>query len=116
MKCKECESALTNPRALYCNDKCRMAFKRRMSPEQVHKDLPEQNMSPEQVENTTRTGLDGVMFDELYRRVCAYPGVEWKTSPEYKEIMHRLHTLTAGQLELEGQWIPCWKYKQEAAA
>ena len=94
-----------NPRALYCNDKCRMQYNRKR-PEQ---DSPEQN-EPEQV---TRTDLSGVMFDDLYRRVGSYQGLDWKTSDEYKEIM--LHTLTVEQLELEGQFVPCWKYKQEAA-
>jgi len=79
--------------------------------QQPEQDSPEQN-EPEQV---TRTDLSGVMFDDLYRRVGSYQGLDWKTSDEYKEIMHRLHTLTVEQLELEGQFVPCWKYKQEAA-
>ena len=59
--------------------------------------------------------LKHVMYDDLYRRVCLYKGLDWKVSPEYKEIMHRLHTLTVEQLELEGQFVPGWKYSEEAA-
>ncbi len=39
---------------------------------------------------------------------------DWKQSPEYKEVMRRLHTRTVEQLEAEGQFVPCWKYREVA--
>lgn len=39
---------------------------------------------------------------------------DWKRTPEYKEVMRRLNTFTAAELEQQGQFIPCWK-QQEAA-
>ncbi len=114
MECKQCGIELNNPRALYCGDKCRMQYKRRR-PEQIdpNRSQPEheQIKSPEQVDNP----LGGVLYDDLYRAVCCYPGVTWKQSPEYAEIMYRLHNLTVEELESEGQFVPCWKYAEEAA-
>lgn len=109
MKCKQCDNECSG-RGQYCCESCKTVYnrnKRNRKPEQIATGTsePEQGTHP----------LDDVLFDDLYRKVCSYPGLAWKTSLEYKEIMHRLHTLTAEQLELEGQWVPCWKYKQEAA-
>lgn len=110
MKCKQCGKEVAG-RSQYCSESCKTVYNRNK-----RKAKPEQTVTGTVPEQETGTGLDGVMFDELYRRVRAYPGLDWKTSPEYREIMHRLHTLTVEQLELEGQFVPCWKYKREEAA
>lgn len=108
MKCKHysCTNE-TVGRSQYCCASCKTLYNRNKAT--VTKSVTVQTV-------TQVRPLDKVMFDVLYRRVCAYPGLEWKRSPEYDEIMHRLRTLTVEQLELEGQFVPCWKYKQEAAA
>lgn len=53
MKCLQCQKVeLTNPRAHYCGDKCRMAYKRSLpeqSPEQIQPEQPEhEQKEPEQ--------------------------------------------------------------------
>ncbi len=100
MKCKQCGIQEAVGWSQYCSESCKTVYNRN-----------KRNKKPEQ----TRP-LDGVVYDDLYRAVCCYPSVSWKQSPEYKEIMHRLHTMTVEQLELEGQFVPCWKYQQEAVA
>lgn len=60
---------------------------------------------PDPVDITTLTAT------ELQIRMKRYKGLDWLNSPEHKEVMHRLHTRTVA--ELESQFVPCWKYKQQ---
>ena len=39
---------------------------------------------------------------------------DWKTSPEYIEVMRRLHTFSVAELEEQGQFIPVGKYREAA--
>ena len=104
--CKQCGKPVTG-RSRYCCDSCKTVYnrnKRNKKPEQIITGTPKPEQRP----------LNDVLYGDLYRRLCSYPGMSWKPSLEYAEIMYRLYTLTVDQLELEGQFVPCWKY-QEAA-
>jgi len=60
-KCKWCQADLSNPRAKFCSDKCRMNYKRHgVQPEQPEQADPNKTAQPEQnpPEQTTRTGID----------------------------------------------------------
>ena len=46
---------------------------------------------------------------QLQQAIRAYPSDQWIDSPEHKELMRRLHTLSVDQLEAEGYYVPAWK-------
>ncbi len=46
---------------------------------------------------------------ELEQKIRAYPNDRWVNSPEHKELMRRLNTMTIKELESEGYHIPAWK-------
>ncbi len=52
----------------------------------------------------------------LNTAIRAYPHAAWVNSPEHKELMHRLHTMTVAELEAEGYFVPCWKHATEPTA
>lgn len=47
----------------------------------------------------------------IQAKIDSYPGDSWKGSPEYKELMRRLHKYSIDRLESEGYAIPAWKAK-----
>lgn len=66
-------------------------------------------VKPDPVDITTLTAI------ELQIRMKRYRGLDWPNSPEHKEVMHRLHIRTVAELESQGQFVPCWKYREAAA-
>lgn len=46
---------------------------------------------------------------QLYSAINGYKADTWVNSPEHKELMHRLNSMTVEQLKDEGYWIPTWK-------
>ena len=51
---------------------------------------------------------------EITNAISHYPQDTWKDSPEFAELMRRLHARTVVELKAEGYWIPAWKYQQAA--
>ena len=45
----------------------------------------------------------------LSRAVSGYHGLDWISSPEYAEVIYRLLTLSADELEEQGQSVPGWR-------
>ena len=48
-------------------------------------------------------------IDELYFRIGRYPTDTWAQSPEYKELIRRLKTMSVKQLKEQKCNIPLWK-------
>jgi len=46
---------------------------------------------------------------ELYQAIRSYPHDQWINSPEHKELLRRLHTMSIDELETEGYWTPAGK-------
>ena len=118
MNCLNCNKELDNPRAKFCSDKCRMAYKRRtkqpeQQPEQIDPNKPKR---PEQITRTKRPEqikpeqkLKNYTAQDLYLSIDTYPADTWKDSPEFKELMRRLKTLSVKKLEEQSFSIPAWK-------
>ncbi|HDZ86526.1 MAG TPA: hypothetical protein ENH57_02415 [Actinobacteria bacterium] len=60
------------------------------------------------VKTGTKPAKDMPRF-ELDQAIRAYPNDQWINSPEHKELMRRLHSMTIEQLEAEGYYVPGWK-------
>ena len=93
MKCKQCNQEYEPKRATsqFCGSKCRLAFHR----------------SNSETVNETLTGL--VTRADLYESIGNYPQDTWVNSPEHRELMGRLRSMSIEELEQGGYWIPCWK-------
>lgn len=118
-KWMECSNELTGRQKEFCSDKCRMAHKRHTvlaaeaaeviakveQDTKVEQPKPEQT-KPEQAKSNTVESLSRV---ELQQAIRAYPNDQWINSPEHKELMSRLHSMTIEELEADGYWIPAWK-------
>lgn len=135
MKCKQCNNNVTGKKQ-FCNDACRMAFKRKANnpntqPEQI-RPQPEQKSKPnKQTEQKTgnltpqlMAGLAGgvavptnqpnaatatMTARQINNKVSIYPGIEWKHSPEYAELIYRLLTWSKQKLREQGHAVPAWK-------
>ncbi len=46
---------------------------------------------------------------ELHQAIKAYPHDQWVNSPEHKELLRRIESMTAEQLENEGYYVPVGK-------
>ena len=102
---------MTNPRAKYCSDKCRMSFKRQVDPNKPEQIDP--NKSPEQPEqsnpNKQPEQIKKLSAEELYNKIGHYPNDTWKDSQEYRELKRRLNTMTIKDLRDSGHWMPNWR-------
>lgn len=126
MNCLNCKEELTNPRAKYCSDKCRMAYVRaNKEGEQVTRtpEQPTRTEEPEQVPEKTVRPLDlpdgthlspvdvkKLSKDDLYDAIDFYQNDEWVLSPEFVELKRRLNKWDYKKLEEEGYKIPAWLY------
>ena len=59
-------------------------------------------------------GCTGLTANQLYAAIRSYPQDTWKDSPEFKELMRRLHKMSIDQLESGGYRIPAWRYERVA--
>ncbi len=46
---------------------------------------------------------------QIEQAIRAYPHDQWVNSPEHKELLRRLHSMTIEQLEEQGYHVPAWK-------
>ena len=46
---------------------------------------------------------------EINSKVSLYPGIDWKHSPEYAELIYRLLTWSKAKLRDAGHAVPAWK-------
>ena len=46
---------------------------------------------------------------QIEQAIRAYPHDQWVNSPEHKELLRRLHSMTIAELEAEGYHVPAWK-------
>jgi len=96
MKCLNCEKQLSNPRAKYCSDKCRMAYRRRTrtkAPEQIDPNKPKRpehlpgQKQPEHssykiVADKKVYGRQEVIYEHEKDGVANSEGGKWTTRPE----------------------------------
>ena len=123
MKCIHCDKEFKSKRATakYCSDKCRVTAGRLSvtnKPLSVTKEpvsvtdvtVKEVSVTKDRTlkiaeESTVRK----LSRQKLYTTIDSYPHDTWITSPEYKELLRRLETMSIEQLEEEGYSIPVWK-------
>lgn len=139
MECKQCgndvEQVQGKRRREYCNDACRMAFKRAQAKANTEQAISEQITKSEQVEVISEQRSDWQkQLDNLpsgaVRPACKQEPLEvdsdnmhededwdgrWQSSVGYMEKIWRLIHYTVAELTEDGQWIPTWKYAKEAA-
>ncbi len=107
--CKHCRVMAVTGEQVYCSDKCRQAaYRNRRETPAVTK--------PESVtaKPNSDTQLGQLSRKQLKAAIDSYPEDTWKDSPEYRELIHRLHTKSIDELEAEGYWIPAWKANAQA--
>ncbi len=46
---------------------------------------------------------------QLEQAIRAYPHDQWVNSPEHKELIRRLRSMSVAELEAEGYHVPAWK-------
>ena len=140
-RCKNlCGKELAGRRKDFCSDKCRKAYSRksdklgRSNPDKSKVGQKSDTNLPPSIERIFNAGCEvGITSDiienarneppdkigeltakQLYVAINSYPHDTWKDSPEYKELMKRLHSKTIEELESEGYSVPCWKYSEAA--
>ena len=127
MKClNECGNE-SRGRSMYCSAKCKVRYnrnkKRNKSVTDVTEnksvtksDIPVGNgpLSSSESRREEREFLNKLTAAQLYSAINHYPEDTWKDSPEYKELMKRLHSMSIEELRAGGYDIPCWKYSEAA--
>ena len=126
-RCVECGKEFEARRAdaVLCSDKCRQAHRRKGITDKVvpgsvtDKDvlvchaLKEEKLGMINGElvavNQWGEDVKALGPRDLYIRINLYPGVTWKTSPEYIELMRRLNEMPLEMLRTQGYFIPTWK-------
>lgn len=64
-----------------------------------------QGMTPKgmtQPDTVIPDSIKGLTPDQLYDAIYSYPADTWVDSPEYQELLNRLHIKTVDELEDEG--------------
>jgi len=93
MKCKNCRIELEQiegkERKVFCSDKCRKAFNRKLTSDT----------------HVNRWGKDVRDAEMLYAYIGVYPEDTWKDSPEFKELNLRLKK-PVKWLRDNKYWIP----------
>jgi len=109
-KCIACGNDFEAKRidAKLCSMKCRQSHSRRGDKDRIGENIPS---TPVVSTTLNRWGEDVTTLgpQELYIRINLYPGVTWKTSPEYAELMKRLKEKSVEELKDQGYFIPTWK-------
>ena len=135
MKCKNlCGKDLTGRQKNYCSDRCRKQAIR-AAVVKVNSDKlgrsnsdklevgqkPDKQLSVDEtldiIESSDKIGREmreELTANDLYVAIRNYPQDTWKDSPEFKELMKRLHSMSIEELEAGGYDIPCWKYSEAA--
>ncbi len=72
------------------------------------------DLSPGAINCPESSKISFMTAAELYLAINSYPQDTWKDSPEFKELMKRLHSKSIEELESEGYSVPCWKYSEAA--
>lgn len=105
MICKNCMKPLSNPKAKFCSDKCRMTFNRKTRTQQPEQKAPEQP-KPEQVGSNTSTTLEpGSM-------TLCQNGQFRILKSEKQHLIDYLKQTPLAQLKAEGRFIPNWRRLQ----
>ena len=137
MKCLNCGKLLSQIEGkkarVFCNDACRMAYKRKFKSEQGKSEqskseqgkseqIKSEQIKSEQPNPNKYTVVEGkadkhnippdikkLSKEELYARIDHYPADTWKDSLEFKELKRRLNSMSLKDLKEQGYWIPSWK-------
>ena len=122
MNCKndKCSNEVMG-KQVFCSDKCRKATSRTDNSDKPNSDIIEsvRVITPAMLDSLpagvsrptaqptpeTAGAHAAALMDGMNR--CS--GIDWLNSPEYAEVVYRLLTCTAQELEQAGQFVPCWK-------
>ena len=139
MECKQCHKTVEQVEGKrqreYCNDACRMAFKRAQAKANTEQTISEQITITEQIETISEQRSDWQkQLDDLpsgvARPACKQEPLEvdpddmhqdedwdgrWQSSVEYLDKIWNLLNLTVAELTQMHQWIPVWKHARGAA-
>lgn len=107
-KCKQCSNEVTG-KQVYCSPKCKQVAYRnsRNAPAVTKEPLTVTDVT---VTPTVTSPVEQLTRKQLKTAIDSCSEDTWKYSPEYKELIHRLHTRTVGELTDDGYYIPSWKY------
>lgn len=130
MKCIVCNKEYEARRATskYCSGKCRKAFQRVSGTGEVSGTegfVPvtgkpgdtDYDGCMELVDGFWRekdrtTAMKDMTPEQLAVGSRAYPQDVWFNSPEHKELLRRLVSMSVDELKSDGYFVPCWKYKE----
>ena len=95
----------------FCNDACRMAYKRKSEQEGKSEQFKSEQIKSEQANpnKPEQTELRKLSAQELYTKIDGYQSDKWAKSPEYLELLRRLKTMSIKDLRKEGFSVPSWK-------
>ncbi len=111
-------------RSKYCDNTCKTQYHRNVSPETVSKtdEVKRVDILLSPGDKLTLKAIKCINNPvhiwnpvkdmgriDLEQKIRAYPNDQWINSPEHKELMSRLHSMTVEELEADGYWIPAWK-------
>ncbi len=124
VKCKNlCGKDLTGRQKEFCSDKCRKQFRRNSdrlgqnetrTPKSDSVEFESKIAGVAVRSGTEYISIGRLTVKQLYSAIRSYPQDTWKDSPEFKELMKRLHSMSIEELETGGYDIPCWKYSEAA--
>ena len=107
MLCIYCNKEFDSKRATakYCSPNCRkLAFLSVPKKEEVS--VPNLSVPVVSVPSVTKLSKE-----ELYSAIHSYKEDNWYDSPEYKELIRRLNSMSVSKLQEQGYHIPNWKLK-----
>ncbi len=132
MKCENsCGTDLSGRQQRFCSDKCRKQSLRaatKRKSDKLGRSNSDNNLSAykdgaDSLDTFHERFIDGggkdnclarATSNQLYSAINSYPQDTWKNSPEFKELMKRLHSMSVEELEAGGYDVPCWKYSEAA--
>ena len=118
MLCIYCNKEFDSKRATakYCSPSCRVKHSRvsvtenlSVTPLSVTKELSV--TEKEEISVTSAVSVTSLSKDELYSAIHSYKEDLWYDSPEYKELILRLNSMSVSKLQEKGYHIPNWKLK-----
>ena len=115
MECEVCKKEFVPKRksARFCSPACRVKYNREVDTPHNSCEPPEEKLGMINGElvavNQWGEDVKALGPRDLYIRINLYPGVTWKTSPEYAELMKRLKEKSVEELKDQGYFIPAWK-------
>ncbi len=116
MKCRNGCGKENKGRSAYCSDKCKVGYNR--NKKRNNKSVTGLTVTPAILDefDNIKVGTISLTANQLYAAIRSYPQDTWRDSPEFKELMRRLHSMSIDQLESGGYRVPAWKYEQKKIA